>query len=233
MIKSLAANFGKLIRTTQLSDVVIDYSEVVLDSSLMDGLIKEIPIVKTLMVIYNVGSSVVQASNLKKALIFLKGLAEIPLIERENFLKKLEKDDPNGNLLEKILIQLERLDDELKVEMVANMFKLYVRGKIEKNTFLRCCGVIERAFVADLISLYLGFLHVSGNQNIDKGMFGTYVDNDLTFAELNDNLKGLGILRKDLVFLNERTKMENNISGIAYAESSLTPLGMVLVLHMF
>mgnify|MGYP000039925225 FL=1 len=58
--------------STKTLDLGIDYSELALDEFLKNGVLKEIPFVKSVVSFYNIGNSIINRHNTKKILTFFK-----------------------------------------------------------------------------------------------------------------------------------------------------------------
>lgn len=148
-------SFKATIASDEALSLVKEYSEVALDSVLKEGVLKDIPLVGTLMGLYKIGYSLKERHTIKKILVFINQSAEIPKADRDAFLTKLSANDQyKESVAEKVLLLIERLDETKKAEIVGNLFRLMVMGVIEKDHFLRLSGIVERALLYDLLALH-------------------------------------------------------------------------------
>lgn len=123
-----------------------NFFEIGIDSILEDGILKDIPIIKTISSLYKAGISIKDRYFIKKMLIFLNHVRDIELEDRVNFLSKLN----DSQLGEKLILILNRLDDLEKPELIANLFRKLTYHKIDYITFQRLALIIEKCFIEDL-----------------------------------------------------------------------------------
>jgi hypothetical protein len=150
----LGLSLIKTLGTSDLSSISEDLIEVGLDSLLQDGILKDIPIIGTII---GVGKSVISIRDkflTRKVLDFLQGLNNISDEERRKFLKDIDGDtNYQRRVGENLVMLLDRLDDLNKPAMVVKLFRSYLRDEITYNEFLWFASVIERAFINDLVGL--------------------------------------------------------------------------------
>lgn len=148
---SLLETIGKSAGYEILSDV----GELAIDEALKTGVLKEIPVIKTLTSLVNGVVSVKEYIFAKKVLRFLTRVRSVPNHELDDFLAKLEQEpDQKRRLGETLFLILDRLDNMDKSEYVARSFKALVRGQITFDMFLRFLTSIDRAFIPDLLILH-------------------------------------------------------------------------------
>lgn len=132
------------IPSDSLKDLSSDYSELLLDSLLNDGILKEIPVFGTLFKIFKVGSGIKDYMFSKKILIFLSKLNEVSLEKREQFYNKIENDPKiKQKLGENILLLLEKQNDYVKAKLLANSFNAFIREEISYNRFMDLAYAID------------------------------------------------------------------------------------------
>lgn len=155
MSKQLNNSFKETIVSDEALGLVKDYSELAMDSFLDEGTLKEIPILGTLFSIYKIGSSLRERHYIKKIIVFLNQLKDIPKKQREEFLSKLDNNDKfKESIFEKTLLLLERLDETHKAEMTGNLFRLFIMEVIDKDKLLRLSGIVERIALYDALALH-------------------------------------------------------------------------------
>lgn len=137
-----------LVRTVvgrELGDAVFDGAELALDSVLTEGVLKELPIVGTVVRLAKAGQSIAEELFLRKLLRFLTELRSVPCEERSKLLGRY----PDGSqgqrdLGENLLLTLERLDNVEKPTLLARFFTAYIREEIDYPTFSRLAQALER-----------------------------------------------------------------------------------------
>jgi hypothetical protein len=146
------------LRVEDLNDLLKDISEIAIDSVLDDGLLKEIPLVSAVVALSKTSIAIRDRIFIKKILRFLNEISEISMNERNKFASQLES---NPSLREKvgdaIIIFTERYDDLEKPELLAKVFKGYIKEKIDLDTFLRLSSSIDKTTISDLKTIF-GYL---------------------------------------------------------------------------
>jgi hypothetical protein len=132
----LPESFSKTLGTSDLTTVGIDVAEVTLDSLLNDGALRDLPVIGTLVNLWKTGVTVKDALFLRKLLIFLDQLKEIPVEKRRDMIKSLADKTTQENVGEKLLGLLERLDSSAKARILAGAFSAYVRSTINVRRIL-------------------------------------------------------------------------------------------------
>lgn len=128
-------------------DLTIDYAELALDSFLDNGIIKEIPIVKSVVGVIRGGMKIREIHFAKKLLTFLKEFHSAKLEEskRVEFQKKFKSDNKYRNsVVEQIMILNERVLDIEKSKILANLFASHLNDKFNWQAFLSLAHCVER-----------------------------------------------------------------------------------------
>ena len=134
-------------------DLAVDYSELALDKILDNAVLNEIPIIKTILGLYKTGVGIKERFTLKKVAKFLFRLNNISEKEKAEFINKLSLNDSYKNeIIEKLLILLDRLDDIDKAEIIGNFFKAAIQDKIDVDTFYKFSSIVDRVYIKDLKS---------------------------------------------------------------------------------
>ncbi|MEH2038802.1 hypothetical protein [Nostoc sp.] len=157
--------------TSQSLDLFTEITEVVIDSLMEDGLLKDIPFLSLAMKVANIGKTVTDRIFITKIKKFLLYLDKVTPIEKQDFIKSLD-DEPEkkSKLGECLVLIIDRIDDFDKIEILAELFLNLIKEKINLETFRRLASAVNIAFVEDLNKLiknnnnndYLGNLIGSG-----------------------------------------------------------------------
>lgn len=134
-------------------ELVGDYTELGIDSFINDGVLKDIPIVKTIVSVLKIGKNVHDRNLLKQSLNFIKefnngnvdeGKLKNYKIEIEKNTKKSEKE------LERVLLLLNNFIDIQKSIILAKLFKAYINEQINWNEFCEFADITDRLFMEDI-----------------------------------------------------------------------------------
>jgi hypothetical protein len=137
-----------------MTELLADQAEAALDLALDEGVIKEIPVVGSLVKLYKVGVGVREHLFLKKLLRFLRQLESVSDEERQEFRERVSKDPEYRNKVgEKILLLLERADEMEKPALIGKAFAAYLQNQINYEQFSKMASGIDRALMYDLLQL--------------------------------------------------------------------------------
>lgn len=149
----MESKFNKLINS-DLTKITTSLAEIPLDSYLDNDVLSKIPILKTVVDIYNLGNSVNDKIFSNKLIHFLN---ELDNISPELILKELRYIDDsekyNHNVGEKIIEIISRIDSDGKPKIVGRLFKNFIIKNIEYHEFLKLVDVVEKVFYYDVILL--------------------------------------------------------------------------------
>ncbi|CAD0007813.1 hypothetical protein [Flavobacterium salmonis] len=119
-------------------DLSLDYSELVLDSFLADGVLKEIPFIKTIYAVGKIGVSIKERFFVKKLFVFLKEFhnQSIDTQKLNQFRSKFNSEEKyRNNVTEQIMIYLDTFLTLEKSKILAKLFKAHVDGNIDWEYF--------------------------------------------------------------------------------------------------
>ena len=148
----LTADFEKSLFNDSI-DIIGDYIEIGIDSFIEEGILEEIPFVKSIVGVLKIGKNVHDRNLLRQTLTFIKefnsgNISKDKLVAYkstiENNPKKCEAE------LGRILLLLNNFIDIKKSIMLSRIFKAYINEKINWNTFGDYAEVINRIFMEDV-----------------------------------------------------------------------------------
>lgn len=134
-----------------------------------DVIIDNIPVVRELMKVVN---SFRDKVLLKKIYSFLQGINSVSKEEIKSFFEK----DIN-NFSEKLLITIDRIDFEEKINYLSRLFEFLISNKIDEILFFKCTKALENLYHKDIDKF---------KEKYDKDK--EYSPNDFTF----ECYKGVG-----------------------------------------
>jgi hypothetical protein len=133
------------MRRADLQDLTVDYAQAGLDAELSEGVLKEIPVVRSILALGKIGLSFRDRLLINKILSFLLSLNELPADERDKMVAKLESDAAYGRRVGIHVVELlERIDSHRKPAMVAFAFAAYAKQGIDAKMLHRLLNAIER-----------------------------------------------------------------------------------------
>jgi hypothetical protein len=156
--QDLVPSLIETLRSSDLAEIVQDFGEVALDSILDDDLVKEVPVIGTIVRLGKVSITIRDRFLVRKVLLFLEGLSDVPQVQRKEFLRKIEDDDSfEKRVGETLIMLLDRCDHLDKPRLMSKLFSAYIKEEIDYDEFLRYSIAIDRAFIKDLDGLLAYF----------------------------------------------------------------------------
>lgn len=151
--KELAPTLIDSLTDFDPTQITPDLAELALDHILDNGIIRDIPVVRSFYAVYKTTVALRDRALIKKIIRFLFSLNKVSSEERSKFKEKIEKDDKfKKKVGEHLLLILDRLDDMDKPYLVAHAFGAFEKGLIDYEAFQRLALAIDKTFYPDLIS---------------------------------------------------------------------------------
>lgn len=127
-------------------DLSIDYSEIALDAFIEDGVLKEIPIIKSVVAFYNIGSSLIARHQTKKILTFFKEFHSrtIDANKLADFKIKFNQDvDYKNQVIETIILLNERFLQVDKSKILAKLLIAHIEEHLSWQEFTDLSVVLD------------------------------------------------------------------------------------------
>lgn len=137
-----------IVNSKDLKEITSEIVEKVLDNQISDEILKEIPIVKTLIGIRNIYSTYTDRLFIKKTMHVLLELGDVNWKERVEMIRELDDEDSSGT--EKILMAIDHLETIKKCNIFGRLCKLKALDKIDVEDFSRLTKLIQDAYLDDL-----------------------------------------------------------------------------------
>lgn len=138
-------------RNEDTRELAIEVASIGLEHFIGEGLLKEIPIVRSIVAAGKTVSAVRDELFQQKVAAFLEGRSSLKQEERTKFAEELARDpEQSKRLWEAVFLHLDRLDDVEKAPMLGKMFAAHARGHIDFSQFRRLARGIDAALVSEL-----------------------------------------------------------------------------------
>jgi hypothetical protein len=150
--KGLPAELNK----AGLGDLVADYAELGLDRLLEEGILRELPGVKTFIGLIRTYRTARDHLFFKKIKRFAESLDACSDEQREDFARRTDEDPKyRERVTDSLLLLLEQLDDVEKAVLLARAFTAFVRGDLKSFYYFQRYGeIIKAANVTHLHNFY-------------------------------------------------------------------------------
>lgn len=137
-----------IVNSKDLKGITNDMVEKVLDNQISDEVLKEVPIVKSLVAIKNLYTSYTDRIFIKKAMTVLLEMGDVDWKQRVELTGELS--DENSSGAEKILLAIDRLETIEKCKVFGRLCKIKALDKIDVYEYLRLTKLIQDAYLDDL-----------------------------------------------------------------------------------
>ena len=151
--KELSTSLKETITRFELFKIGIDISEVTLDSIMKEGVLRELPVVSTLVGIWKTGVAIRDGRFLNKLLLFLNESSKLSSKARKHIVEKLEDEAYQEEVGERLIAIIDKLETGSKAKLLGRTFALFGNQIITKDEFWRVSFVIERLPMTDIIAL--------------------------------------------------------------------------------
>lgn len=150
-IKKLSSSFKNTLEDTDLQNVTSDLAETFTDTILNDGVLKEIPILGTIIGLTKASVSLHERLLIKKLIYFLSELKDIEVGKRQKLINTIDNSEKHKiNVGEKLLYIIDKCDDHIIAKYTASLFSVFLTEKISYEEFLRGSTIIQKMFLYDL-----------------------------------------------------------------------------------
>jgi len=183
--------FNEIIRSKDLKEITADLVEKALDKNIGDDILREIPIMKSLVAARNIYTSYTDRIFIKKAMNVLLELGDTNWKERIELTHDM--DDPKSSGTEKILMAIDNLETIEKCSVFGRLCKLKALYKIDLHEFKRLTKLIQDAYLDDL-DLLSTFSNRLEKLNQKKNSYRER--NDISMEEFYP-LLGLGLIYQE------------------------------------
>ncbi|TDF34551.1 hypothetical protein EYS14_24180 [Alteromonadaceae bacterium M269] len=132
----------KSVLGTNASSLANSLGEFAIDQCITDAVLKDIPIVGTVLALYKAGNDAQAYLFAKKVLRFLQETESIPLDVRVKFVSELSESDKE-KLGDNLLLLINNIRELNAAEYLGRCFSLLMTGKINHFTFYQYTHIIE------------------------------------------------------------------------------------------
>jgi hypothetical protein len=142
------------LRSSELQSAGKDLFEVALDSTLQEGVLKDVPVFGTVVGLIRAAGSVRDAFLIHKMHRFLSSLSTLSDQERKDMVNRLDGDAVfRGRVGEGVIEIIDRLEATRKPEMLAKIFGAFAVGRISPLELHRLIYAVERIPVHEIDSV--------------------------------------------------------------------------------
>ena len=166
---TLAQSMKQTMETDNLS-IVGDIGEVMLDSVMQDGVLKDIPIIGAIVGLGKCFKNVSDILFANKLIAFLLELKDVDSKDRREAIEKWEKDaEYRINVGETLLNMIDRCDDRQKAKWLSQLYYELVLKQQRSELFMRAEKVLSAMSVMDVLSFLDLPQSTYENLSLEKG----------------------------------------------------------------
>ena len=150
-------------------DCISSLGEVGLDAIMDEGILRDIPLISTVVSTYRIGEKLTERHHLKKLISFVEEINTGSINEdnRIKYITKIKNNPKKRNAeLEYILVLIDRYISEDKAKMLAKLYLAYLDGIIIWEELTMYAEVVDRFLILDCGTLISADGKVTVHRNI-------------------------------------------------------------------
>lgn len=211
---NLSDSLSITIKESNLQNVTTDLVKVAFDSILEDSVLKDLPIVGSIIGVAKAAVSINDKLFLKKVIYFLSAI-DVDPIERSKIITKIENSEKYKiKVGEKLLYIIDKSEDHISANYIAQLFNAFLKKKVRYSDFLRGSKIIENVFIEDF-KYFLNTPDDELTRMIKKDIYS------ITFAFIENNLITSGLLKSQTL----NTSGDKQFSKVDVIRISITHIG--------
>lgn len=150
-MSNLPVKITETLKDDNFQDVIMDLGETAIDTIFDDGVLKEVPILGSVLGLARATMTIQDKLFAKKLLTFLVQLKNTDTKSRNEQVDKIENDPSYKTKVgEKLLYIIDKCEDNEKAAYIGKLFQCYIEEKLNYEEFLRASRCIELTFLHDL-----------------------------------------------------------------------------------
>ena len=189
---SLQSSFDKSLISSYIVDSTVDMTEISIDNLIGISVMKDIPVVKTMIGLIQTGANIQDWLFLKKIVSFIVNIDNISDEKRKKIIEDIDKSQKyRVKVGEKLLYLIDACSDHDSSQLLAVLFSALLRGAISYDDFLKASAVVAknqasviREFLVsqnDVIDMY------ENDVDIDTGLYVVYSEKVSVGVRDNDD----------------------------------------------
>lgn len=212
-IKNILNSFNNTIVNCKLTDVTEDMLEHFIDNNLEEGLLKDIPIIGTLVGIIQTTQNISNYLFLRKILAFISKIKDVsPKVRKQLILSIDESEEYREKVGTTLLSIIDKSESPEKAEYIAILFRAFLKKEINYECFLYGSHIIQRCYLND---------------------FKEFIQSEETWKMVEDStdeiMSGLYQLNISLALMGYKDAIETKLKReLDYAVAGITDIGIIL-----
>lgn len=153
-LHKLSNSFEDTLKDADLQNVTTDLAESFSDTLLSDGILKDIPIIGTIIGLTKTTLSLKDRLLIKKLVYFISELKDINQEKRRELISQIDNSGKEKiKIGEKLLYIVDRAEDHIIAKYIAILFKAFLKEAITYQQFLRGATIIQNLISQDIEQL--------------------------------------------------------------------------------
>lgn len=197
-LNKLSKSLNQTLWNSNLQNVTSSLAETFSDNLLNNGILKDIPIIGTIVGLTKTAISLNDRLFLKKIIHFISEIKDVKPEKRKELIADIEKSEKTKiKVGEKLLYIIDKCNDHISAKYVAKLFNAFLKEEIKYSDFLRGSVIIQKMFVEDL-----EYFIETKTENLKKTI--TKYDDNVTDVENSLINSGLCGMKTDQVSIRDQ-----------------------------
>jgi len=173
------------LKSNSLHEILKEIGEIGIDNLLDDGLLKDIPVISTMIGFAKTGLNFQNKILAKKLINFLIEIDKVPAKDRNQFITKIDNDtNYETKVGETIVMILDKANSFEKSRLHAKLLKASIDEIITYPEFLKLSNIINRAYIRTLYKL----IEIQSNNHVDNSIYEELFNLNLVSLNLVGNV---------------------------------------------
>ncbi|MFV0212494.1 hypothetical protein OBK22_11910 [Empedobacter falsenii] len=149
-LSEISNSFEETLKDNELQDVTFDLAETFTDAILSDGILKDIPIIGTIVGLTKASINFKDRLFIKKLIYFMSEISEIDKVKRNRMIQKIdESKEEKIKIGEKLIYIIDKCEDHISTQYISKLFKSFLNEEITYDEFLRGAIIIQKIYIKD------------------------------------------------------------------------------------
>lgn len=151
METNLIPSMKQTLFDSDAADILLDYAEIGLDAVLDDGILKDIPVIGTIVSFCKIGLNLRERNLIKQLETFIQSFnrGTIDPKKLDDYRKTLDDPKKAENELGRVILLLDRTLEKQRAQFLGQFYRAYVAGDIKWDMFVELSEINDLMTVID------------------------------------------------------------------------------------
>ncbi len=139
-----------VLQLSSLHSLAVEYAEAGIDSLVDNPVVQRVPVVGTIRAVFQGATALRDAFLTKKLLTMLKAIGDVSYDDVRRWRDRIDSDKGRRDTGERVLAIMDRIITADKAWYIGKLFREYLDGRCDCESFLRTTEMIDNALTEDV-----------------------------------------------------------------------------------